>query len=142
MPAGDEGAPLLRVVDLLCAELRSRDGDIDPGDRWSAQSGPSEDRSPVLSAEDESLVAQIVTGLREVASAAGAEKGDKAPGVAVMAALDGVELVIRGELVMGSAERLPDLMPGFVFLVTQPIIEQDRALELSRRAAELIDELS
>ena len=31
-------------------------------------------------------------------------------------------------------------MPSLVFLVALPIVEQDRALELSRRTEELVDE--
>jgi hypothetical protein len=61
------------------------------------------------------------------------------PENAVGAALDGAELVIRGELVRGNADRLADLMPSFVFLVTLPIVDQDEALALSRRAAELVE---
>jgi hypothetical protein len=56
----------------------------------------------------------------------------------VGAALDGAESVIRGELLFGNADRLPALMPGFVFLVVLPVVDQDRALELSRRTEELI----
>lgn len=42
---------------------------------------------------------------------------------------------MRGELVSGNAA----LMPSFVFLVTLPVVDQDRALELSRRAAQLVE---
>ena len=54
------------------------------------------------------------------------------------AALDGVEMVIRGELVRGNAGQLPALMPSFVFVVTLPIVKQDEALTLSQRTSELI----
>jgi hypothetical protein len=40
----------------------------------------------------------------------------------------------------GNDARLPQLMPSFIFLVALPIVEQDRALELSRRTSELIEE--
>ena len=46
---------------------------------------------------------------------------------------------MRGELVSGNAAQLPALMPSFVFLVALPVVDQDRALELSRRTSELID---
>lgn len=46
---------------------------------------------------------------------------------------------MRGELARGNANQLPALMPSFVFLVTLPIVEQDEALNLSRRASELLD---
>ena len=34
---------------------------------------------------------------------------------------------------MGNAGQLPALLPGFVFLVALPVVDQDRALELSKR---------
>jgi hypothetical protein len=46
---------------------------------------------------------------------------------------------MRGELVCGNAEQLPALLPGFVFLVTLPVVEQDKALQLSRRTARLVE---
>jgi hypothetical protein len=84
----------------------------------------------------------MMARLSEIASAAGAANAAGATRRAVIASLAGVELAIRGELVMGNAERLGARMPSFVFLVTLPVLDQDRALELSRRAAELVDELS
>jgi hypothetical protein len=47
---------------------------------------------------------------------------------------------MRGELLSGNAAQLPQLLPSFVFLVALPIVDQDRALELSRRTSELIEE--
>ena len=141
MLAGNEGGALLRVMDELCAELGGREGEGGTHDGSPRLSGRREDLSPVLSAEDESLVATIMAGLTGVATAAGAGNAGGATRRAVIAALAGVELVIRGELVMGEAQRLPVLMPSFVFLVTRPLVEQDKALELSRRAAELVEQL-
>lgn len=141
MSAGNEGGALLRVMDGLCAELRGRGGEGGTHDGSPKLSSRGEDLSPVLSAEDESLVATIMAGLTEVATAAGAGKAGGATRRAVIAALAGVELVMRGELVIGEAERLPALMPSFVFLVTLPVVDQDKALELSRRAAELVEEV-
>jgi hypothetical protein len=46
---------------------------------------------------------------------------------------------MRGELVSGNAARLPALMPSFVFLVTLPVVDQDRAIELSRKTARLVE---
>ena len=46
---------------------------------------------------------------------------------------------MRGELVSGNAAQLPALMPSFVFLVALPVVDQDRALELSRRTERLVE---
>ena len=58
---------------------------------------------------------------------------------AVDAALDGAEMVIRGELLRGNAAKRLTLMPSFVFLVSLPVVDQDRALELSRRTERLVE---
>jgi hypothetical protein len=73
-----------------------------------------------------------------IAAAAGAEKADAFDKEAVRVALDSTELVMRGELASGNTAQLPRLMPGFVYLVTLPVVEQDEALEFSRRAEVLI----
>ena len=77
-------------------------------------------------------------GLAKIAAALMSRSGGGS-GNAVGAAIDGAELVMRGELLSGNADRLPALMPSFVFLVALPVVDQDRALELSRRTIELID---
>jgi hypothetical protein len=95
----------------------------------------------MLSAEDEGLVATLRQSLANVAAAADPARREPRD-EAVRAALDGAELVIRGELVSGNAQQLPSLMPSFVFLVTLPIIDQDKALDLARRTAELVEDTS
>ena len=87
----------------------------------------------MLSRDDESLVSTMRRGLAAVAAALGAAKLEGVPRGAVCAALDGAELVMRGELVSGNAAQLPSLMPSFVFLVALPIVEQGAALELAHR---------
>lgn len=137
MSAGNEGAALLRVMDELCAELGAVSADeagLRPGSR---RSGPT----PGLGAEDESLIETMMDGLAGLAAAAGGASANSTTRRAVAPALAGVELVIRGELMMGTPERLSALMPSFVFVVTLPVVEQDRALELSQRAAQLVEEL-
>jgi hypothetical protein len=128
---------LLRVADRLCAELGYGESEFLPEGR-SGLCGNNGGLADILSPEDESLVAALRGRLAKVAAAAGTTRSDGLPESAVGVALDGAELVIRGELVRGNAERLPDLMPSFVFLVTLPIVEQDEALDLSRRTSELI----
>lgn len=93
----------------------------------------------ILNSEDELLVARVRSGLAKVAAALGSESLEGASRSAVGAALGGAEMVMRGELVSGNADRLPALMPSFVFLVALPVVDQDRALELSRRTERLVE---
>ena len=139
MLAGNEREALLRVADQLSVELGyAGEGEI-PAD-YSGVGGEEGAMVGILNSEDELLVTEIRRGLANVATAA--FDGDEPEGPtesAVGAALDGAEMVMRGELVMGNAGRLPALLPGFVFLVTLPVVDQDRALELSKRASALVE---
>jgi hypothetical protein len=136
---GDQREALLRVADQLCAELGYAEGEEEVHGAHSRPGGTSGRVMGVLSPQDESLVATVRRGLAKVAAAAGAARSDGADQSAVSAALDGAELVMRGELARGNATQLPALMPSFVFLVTLPILEQDEALKLSWRTSELLD---
>lgn len=138
MRAGDQREALLRVADRLCAELGYADSEEEVDGARSPLGGSGGGVGEVLSPEDESLVATVRRALAKVAVAAGAARPE-ADRSAVSAALDGAELVMRGELARGNATQLRALMPSFVFLVTLPVVEQDEALELSRRTSELID---
>ena len=91
-----------------------------------------------LGPEDEELVIAMSRALAKLAEAVGMDAPEKLGDSGVGAALEGAELVMRGELAVGGAARLPDLVPGFVFLVTLPIVEQDEALELSLRTSEIV----
>lgn len=139
MPAGNEREALLRVADQLCAELGYAEHEAEvPGTR-PPLGGDGSGVSGTLSPEDESLVATIRQSLAKVAAAVSAARRGGAPHSAVSAALDGAELVMRGELASGNAAQLPSLLPSFVFLVTLPVVGQDEALDLSRRTSELIE---
>jgi hypothetical protein len=95
--------------------------------------------SSVLDPDDESLVEGLSSGLAKIAMALeGAVAAEFEPPVS--AALEGAELVMRGALVSGQTEYLTSLLPSFVFLVALPVIHQDEALELSRRAEAMIRE--
>lgn len=133
-----EHEELLRVVDELSAELGYPEGEDEVPRAGSSQHGEGGLRG-MLSPEDESLVAAMRRGLAKVAAAAAAAHPGGSPSAGAGAALDGVEMVMRGELVSGNAEHLPSLMPGFVFLVALSIVEQDEALDLSQRTSELIE---
>jgi hypothetical protein len=138
-PRKEPGAPL-RALERLCAELGYESGaeGVDDGDSSALLRG----RNSILgslSAEDEALVEAIRQGLARLATAIGGEgrREERVSGVGIV--LDGTELMVRSELVRGQADRLPSLLPGFVFLVALAIVEQDEALRLSRRTSELIE---
>jgi hypothetical protein len=126
---------LIGVLDRLCAEL----GGADVGEVLDTGSTLGEEgvMSGILSLEDEQAVMGLRAALVKITAVLSSGAEVLSP-LAVRAALDGSEMVMRGELVNGRGEQLPKLMPGFVFLVALPIVDQDRALELSRRATELI----
>jgi hypothetical protein len=136
--AGNEREALLRVMDQLSIELGYAEGEEIPGVD-SGLGGEEGAMVGTLNPGDELLVARIRRGLAKIAAALSGEGAERHSDSAVGAALDGTELVTRGELVMGNAGQLPALMPGFVFLVVLPLVDQDRALEISRRAAELVE---
>jgi hypothetical protein len=137
VPAGNQRELLLQVADRLSAELGPGDG----GEAASAADlGSRAGPSGVLSPEDESLAMSMRQCLAKVAAGVAAGRPRRGADDAVRAALDGAELVIRGELVTGNADHLVSLMPSFVFLITLPIVDQDEALELARRAAELVED--
>lgn len=138
MLAGNEREALLGVADQLSRELGYREGPEPPtarsrlsAERWTA--------AGLLDPEEEALVARLRRGLAQIAAAIDGGGAEGASENAVDATLDGAELVIRGELVSGNAAQLPALLPGFVFLVALTMVDQDRALELSRRTDELLE---
>jgi hypothetical protein len=136
--AGREREALLWVADQLSSELGyTADEDV-PGTH-SPLDEEEEGMMGILNSEDELLVATLRHRLAVVAAAVGARGSDGASSRAVGAALDGAELVMRGELLRGNGARLPALMPSFVFLVTLPLVDRDRALELSQRTARLVE---
>ena len=138
MQAGNQGELLIRVADRLCAEL----GEVDFGEIPEAGSTLGEQgvMAGILSAEDEWMVIDLRAALAKLAAGLSAEGKPPHPPLAVRAALDGAEMVMRGELVNGKGEWLPKLLPSFVFLVALAVVDQDRALTLSRRATELVEE--
>ncbi len=135
--AGRDREALPAVADQLSVELGYAEG----GELPAAHStlGGEGAMAGILNSEDELLVAQVRHGLAKVAAALGGEGSGGNSGSAVGAALDGAEMVMRGELVRGKAERLPALMPSFVFLVALTVVDQDKALELSKRTSTLLE---
>lgn len=92
-----------------------------------------------LSADDEQLVRRLRTYLARIAAVLGERKPELSHPLIPQMVLDGAEMMMRGEILKGNRERLAQMMPDFVFLVALPGVDQDGALELSRRAGELIE---
>ncbi len=142
MAAGTEREALLRLAEQLCGELGY--AHLQGGETAEAQdlaSGEREAMVGMLSPEDEELVKEMRLGLARLAAAVGAGAPPTgAPKSAVRVALDGAELVMRGELIRGNGTQLGALIPSFVFLITLPMVEQDEALGLSQRTSALIEQ--
>jgi hypothetical protein len=136
--AGTHGEALRRVADRLRAELIDPEVTELPG--LVSTLGEEGGMTGILDAEDEALVGRLREDLAGIASTLSAE-ADEQPGKAIETTLDGAEFVIRSELVSGNTERLLKLMPSFVFLVAIAVADQDRALELSHRTTELVEEV-
>lgn len=138
MEAGTHGETLRRVADRLCAEFTDPGADDIPGIRSTL--GEKGGAPQTLDVEDEALVARVREALAGIASALSAEAGELSVQM-VEITLDGAEFVIRGELGRGNGERALKLMPSLVFLVALSVADRDRALDLSRRTTDLIEEL-
>ena len=135
---GNEREALLAVAERLSVELGYAEAAAISANP-SAWDGESKAMGGILDSEDEALIATIRLSLSRLAAALGGEVLDASSRTAVNAALDGAELVMRGELLIGNFARLPALLPSFVFLVTLTLVDQERALELSRKTAQLIE---
>lgn len=136
MAAGKGLEALLQALDELCNELGWTDDEADiPRTRSPLSSSGIRSLSDP---QDEMLVRKVMRRLASLATVLGAAQAEGVRRRALCAALDGAELVMRGELSSGNARQLPSLIPSFVFLVTVPIIEQDAALDLSQRTSDLI----
>jgi hypothetical protein len=129
---------MLAVADQLVVELGYPGAEIP-----AAHSDLGGEHGPLtgtLDSEDELLVAHLRRSLAKLAAALDSEGTGDGPRQEVGGALDGVELVLRGELINGNLALLPTLMPGFVFLVALSVVDQDKALELSKRTRTLVGE--
>lgn len=91
-----------------------------------------------LSEEDERLIATARESLARIAGALAARAPAGVPEITVQTLLGGAEIVMRSELAAGTMPST--LMPSFVFLVALPLVDQDEALELSKRTASLLEE--
>jgi hypothetical protein len=134
---GNQGDLLLRVMGLLLDELP----DVGPVEMTWAES-PFRERaagSERLSTEDKLLVESLRAALATIAARLIAD-AENASAPFARAALDAAESVMRGELMTRGDPQLARLLPSLVFVVVLPIVDQDRALALSQRTLQLIDE--
>ena len=60
------------------------------------------------------------------------------PSSAGRGALAAAESLIVGQILAGNAERLPELLPDIVYIVTVPYLGQDEALRQSREAEKMV----
>jgi len=136
--AGSHGEALCQVADRLRAELTDPGVTELPG--IGSTFGEDGGLIGILDAKDEALVGRLREALAGIGSTLSADAEE--PSVkAIEITLDGAEFVIRSELLSGNAERVLRLMPSFVFLVALSVADHDRALELSGRTADLIEEI-
>jgi hypothetical protein len=121
-----ERIALVRAVHQLSAEVSNTPPEVNPVE-------PVSDEELVLAVRRglERIVISLVDGIDH-------EHGNRQ--VAIAAALDGAEAVMRGEMALRNHARLPSLLPAFVFLVSLPVSDHERALELSKRCSQLLRE--
>ncbi len=65
-------------------------------------------------------------------------QGEAIPASAGRGALAAAESLIAGQILAGNTERLPELLPDIVYILTVPYLGQDEALRQSRAAEESI----
>lgn len=137
MRAGAEHEALTELADRLCAELgHPIEGELPE----SAQSDEVRAKlfGDLLTPEQERLVTAVRRSLAWIAAALEADHPKVVSETAYRALLDGAELVTRSELAQGNS--VTALVPSFVFLIALPMITNDEALELSRRASALLEQ--
>lgn len=136
--SGAEGQRIVAAIEELSIELGYSDELSERSRRWAGHGKATRGH---LDSADEELIARLRGALASLASAArDSEDGGRHSEAAVIAALDGAELVMRGEILLGNGARLSALVPSFAFLATLPILGKERSLTLSRRVAELLED--
>lgn len=136
--SGAEWQRIVAAIEELSIELGYSDEPAERSRRWA---GGSKTNRGHLDSADEELIARLRGALASLASAAqDSGDGGRNSEAAVIAALDGAELVMRGEILLGNGARLSALVPSFAFLATLPVVGKERSLTLSRRVAELLED--
>jgi hypothetical protein len=138
--AGQERDRLVGALAALRAELDPREAPQTGAGAPVVQ--PRARTNHLLGTEEEELVRELGRSLAELAEAAASvhpENAAPAPS-ATIGAVGGAEMVMRAELMAGRGERLPELLPDFVYLVTLPFADLAGAKALRDRARGLLDE--
>jgi hypothetical protein len=136
-----DGEALIRAVEKLCAELGQPEAGADlPGARSRLEAVDRDLIWGSLRPEEEWLVLEVRAGLARIVAALWVAPPEGLAGRAVGLALDGAEVVMRGEISKGNLDALPEMIPSFVYLVAVQVAGGEEALRLSQRAAELIEE--
>lgn len=137
MEVGEEHQALTGIAERLCAEFgHPLDGGA--AEEAPSQAGASRMFGELLGPEDERTVSVARWSLARISAALAAAHPKVVSETAYQALLDGAEVVMRNELAAGN--RVSPLMPSFVFLIALPMVDQDQALDLSHRTAELLAE--
>lgn len=137
MLARDRRETLLAALVNLYVE----DGGDEPDGEWDAVAcePPRAAFAGLLSEEEERAVAAITRALTQITAAvARRTTAPPPPPSAITGALCGAELVMRSEIISGNPERVTELLPSFAYLATLPYLQHAKALQLSRRAGELL----
>lgn len=137
--AGEEREALAKIGDRLCAELGyPPPADLPAGGGLGRAPGNPRPFAEALSPEDELLVAVAHRSLIRLATGLVAKHPPGSFDKGLRAMLDGSELLMRSELAAGNS--ILSLMPSFVYLIALPMLNQDEAVALSRRASSLLEE--
>lgn len=105
----------------------------------SAQAGDSAEFASALPprAAGDQLVAQIRAGLLDLARPT-LDRARVHEAASLRNALDGMEFVVRDDIVSGRAAGLHERLPSFVFLTLLPLLGREEALALAGQAAGLL----
>lgn len=135
--AGADGQRIMHVIEELNRELGFGEELRELSSRW--ERSVAEPALGLLDEEGEDLVAAVRGGLARLAATAQDTASEEDAGTAaVEAALAGVELVMRGEILLGNGARLEEMVPSFAFLATLPAIGKEQAAAVAQRAEELL----
>lgn len=107
-------------------------------ERLRAELGPASTEGA-----SEAEVERLSRTLAEIADAAAGqthEIPDEKAEERTAAALAGIEMVTRGELMRGNEPALREQLPGFVYIAVLPGAGMDRALELADRTKTLLED--
>jgi hypothetical protein len=131
---GREGEHLLAAVQELYSELGYSEAAGGPSSDWLQGDGRA--LWEEFEIDGDGMVAELRAALAKLAHATRPGGREER---AVLAALDGAELVMMGEIAAERPQMIETHLPGFAFLVALPGLGRERAIAASRRVEELIE---